>query len=587
MAAENKDGIYVAIGANVDALVAGMNKAATTVDGGVAKMNASLNRLTSVRSLMTAQDARVFDQMQQGMVSNARSTDTLARAKDNLGFVGTKTALKLAGVSAAVANAGTVTAGTAEKMLSAGVGIASMFGPTGLAAAALGSFALMATTRFARARQEMRDTEQQFTDSLNGMINSGDVETMRKRMQDLWVGTPAAKFEDGIVGIQRRLGELGSLYDATLGGVVKNERSEEIRRLQRALADAYQEFNRFEQAILDSRNVPLRIYGPDAITTTADAPGKAAPARARGISQEAKDAESLQRAMYDREVMLAGESFEKRRALALAWLDETSAVYGTQSQQYVAALADLERLEREHQARQLSNFEEQATNWQRIQDEIRRIQYDNIVAYEQRWIEALATVSDTIRKSFDGVIQGTTRVEDAFKNLGRNILLTMAMNIQKSLELWIAAEITKRVMGAATAKQSVFNLAWQAAASAFTSTAAIPIVGPILAPVAGLTALAAVLAFGSNISSAAGGWDRVPSDQMAMIHKNEMVLPAPLAESVRQMAEFGMGGGGGDTFIIQTPDAEGFERLLARNDGAMVRQMQRLARDGRLTLSPA
>jgi hypothetical protein len=49
------------------------------------------------------------------------------------------------------------------------------------------------------------------------------------------------------------------------------------------------------------------------------------------------------------------------------------------------------------------------------------------------------------------------------------------------------------------------------------------------------------------VASAAGGWDEVPRDQMAMIHKKEMVLSAPLAEKIRDMTSRGQGGGG-DTF---------------------------------------
>jgi hypothetical protein len=49
------------------------------------------------------------------------------------------------------------------------------------------------------------------------------------------------------------------------------------------------------------------------------------------------------------------------------------------------------------------------------------------------------------------------------------------------------------------------------------------------------------------MASAAGGWERVPADQMAMIHKNEQVLPASYAEGLRNLVK--NGGGGGDTHV--------------------------------------
>jgi hypothetical protein len=48
--------------------------------------------------------------------------------------------------------------------------------------------------------------------------------------------------------------------------------------------------------------------------------------------------------------------------------------------------------------------------------------------------------------------------------------------------------------------------------------------------------------------SAAGGQYIVPSEQLTMLHKNEMVLPAGLAGRMRDVIEGG--GGGGHTFNL-------------------------------------
>jgi hypothetical protein len=107
--------------------------------------------------------------------------------------------------------------------------------------------------------------------------------------------------------------------------------------------------------------------------------------------------------------------------------------------------------------------------------------------------------------------------------------------------------VTARVLAAELGNVlEIMSLSAVAAAAAFASTAAIPIVGPAAAPAAATAAEAAVMAF-APMASAAGGWERVPADQMAMIHKNEQVLPASYAEGLRNLVK--NGGGGGDTHV--------------------------------------
>src|SRR6185437_9836681 len=79
-----------------------------------------------------------------------------------------------------------------------------------------------------------------------------------------------------------------------------------------------------------------------------------------------------------------------------------------------------------------------------------------------------------------------------------------------------------------TALKSIMNNAYNAASGAFNAMVGIPYVGPIIAPAAAAAAFAAVAAFQGGIASAAGGWE-VPGDQLAMVHKNEMILPANIS----------------------------------------------------------
>jgi hypothetical protein len=73
-----------------------------------------------------------------------------------------------------------------------------------------------------------------------------------------------------------------------------------------------------------------------------------------------------------------------------------------------------------------------------------------------------------------------------------------------------------------------------AASAAFASTAAIPYVGPELAPAAAGAAYAAAMAW-LPVASAAGGFD-IPAglNPVTQLHQQEMVLPAHLANPLRE-----------------------------------------------------
>ena len=89
----------------------------------------------------------------------------------------------------------------------------------------------------------------------------------------------------------------------------------------------------------------------------------------------------------------------------------------------------------------------------------------------------------------------------------------------------------------ATGAAQVVSLSGVAAAAAFASTAAIPIVGPILAPAAAAAALAETLAF-LPLASLAVGTNFVPDDMVANIHRGERIIPAAENAKLIQMVDF-------------------------------------------------
>jgi hypothetical protein len=87
---------------------------------------------------------------------------------------------------------------------------------------------------------------------------------------------------------------------------------------------------------------------------------------------------------------------------------------------------------------------------------------------------------------------------------------------------------------------------------------------------------------GGIVPSAAGGWV-VPhfgdSGILSVLHRREMVLPAPISEGLQAMIANG-GGGGGHTINISAIDAGGVARLFSNHGSALVAALNRATRHG-------
>ena len=90
-------------------------------------------------------------------------------------------------------------------------------------------------------------------------------------------------------------------------------------------------------------------------------------------------------------------------------------------------------------------------------------------------------------------------------------------------------------------------------------------------------------------ASAERGWEKVPYDgALTELHKNEMVLPASVAEPIRNMASGVTQSGGGNNassarapqqivtnIQVSSPDAASVANLLNRNGSALVTALNR------------
>jgi hypothetical protein len=222
------------------------------------------------------------------------------------------------------------------------------------------------------------------------------------------------------------------------------------------------------------------------------------------------------------------------------------------------------------------------------------------------WTKAFSEFNRAFTSNLDSVLRGQESISRGAQRMASSMLISLVNQLAqmglkwaehfilvnllhltstaKSQSVDSAANLTK-VVGASTANVSIATSdAAVAAAATLASISAIPVTGPFMAPGMAAAQLATGLGFAS-LASAAGGWDRVPSDTMAAIHKDEMVLSAPLATKVRSMADGGRSGtttihNGGNTFN-GIADTKTFKKMLNRHQRDVAMTTRKALRNGR------
>ncbi|HKR45545.1 MAG TPA: phage tail tape measure protein [Paraburkholderia sp.] len=152
---------------------------------------------------------------------------------------------------------------------------------------------------------------------------------------------------------------------------------------------------------------------------------------------------------------------------------------------------------------------------------------------------SLDSLSDGLADTFMSILDGTKSVGDAFADLGAMLVKEIVGALVKMAAQWIVYQGVVLLTGKATQASAAVTLvanaqatAFQASLAAFASTAAIPIVGPILAPAAAASAaaFAAPLVAGVSTAALAGmahdGIDSIPETGTWLLQKGERVTTA-------------------------------------------------------------
>ena len=230
-----------------------------------------------------------------------------------------------------------------------------------------------------------------------------------------------------------------------------------------------------------------------------------------------------------------------------------------------------------------------------------KINGDAAVNSKNQWESMLSPITSAFDKSITGMIMGTTKLKAALSHLFQSILGEFVSMCVKMVVKWVTSEEAKSVatktwslmralfekiglIEAAAAQETAAtatvatnevmaqSAAGLAAVNAMASVAEIPIVGWAMAPEVGAGVYAVAQGFAAT-AAASGGYD-IPRgvNPVTQLHQEEMVLPAHLANPLRDsLASGGGAAGGGDVHLhVHTMDVKGVRDWMKKNASSVI-----------------
>jgi hypothetical protein len=279
--------------------------------------------------------------------------------------------------------------------------------------------------------------------------------------------------------------------------------------------------------------------------------------------QAAQQRAALNAELYEMDAGLERRLFK----IKLDALKSELAIYKVGTKQYADYLRAIELLEAQHN--QKMQVLDANANAKKKSDSAKVVdaQRAGFQGIAQSWAQSLAKMA-TFQQGFETTI----------KQIWGSIVGAFQSAIARMVEQWILSLLIKETTSKAFNAKQILMDAKSAAAGAWRAVVGIPVIGPVLAPVAAAAAFAGVMAF-----SAEGGYD-VPASvgagidgrggQMGIVHPREMVLPADIADQFRN------GGSGGMTVNIHATDADSVKRLFSNNKAALAAALKNAFRDG-------
>ena len=298
------------------------------------------------------------------------------------------------------------------------------------------------------------------------------------------------------------------------------------------------------------------------------------------------------------------EEYKSKEISADQYAKLSDTVTQAELQNQLSFISKMEDLNKEDQLKMKALAAERVKVQQAADDQIAEHSRKKNEEIEKSWMSITQPITAAYGNMFNDMVKKHESFHKAFKNLEGSLISDMLNATLKMAEDWAAKELAKTaasqfgtdargllnklavqtgmVTDDTAASATISTSAAEGAAAAMASTAAIPIIGPELAPEAGAAMYAGIMAY-DVAASAEGGFD-IPSgvNPLTQLHSREMVLPAPLADTVRDAmtnhSGAGSSGEGGEThhhynFNVHSMDSSDVGKFFNKHAPRLVRAL--------------
>lgn len=200
--------------------------------------------------------------------------------------------------------------------------------------------------------------------------------------------------------------------------------------------------------------------------------------------------------------------------------------------------------------------QQELTAYQKLQLDLNRIHNQAVLQRQQAeqraeqqsratWQSLISPVTGAFNQITAGILQGTQTWQNVIANAGQTVFTTLISLGERWLEQYLLDLVVGETAHKTSAASQISADAATAAAGAYSSVAAIPYVGWVMAPGVAAQAFGTVMAFQSGVAFDVGTGS-VPADMSANVHRGEIIVPATMSDAIRsgQLTLGGPGGGG-------------------------------------------
>lgn len=288
--------------------------------------------------------------------------------------------------------------------------------------------------------------------------------------------------------------------------------------------------------------------------------------------KDTEAAKAAERAKTEAEKQAA----EERNRDILKHFDELAALYKDDYTKYV-------QIEQQKATFVKAVYGQESAQAEQQQAKLDQIEQQHLDKIKQQWSNAFSGIKSSVNSGIMSMIQGTETFGQAVGNVFLSLGQSVAGVLEDMAEKWLITEIVGETSSQTQAHAGIAASAAQAGAAAFASIAAIPIIGPAMAPAAGAAAYTGALAYEGLASFDVGSWN-LPSDMVAQVHKGEMIIPRTFADDLRSNGGL-TGASGGDHFHIHAIDTRGMSRFIRNNSDAVASAVRTAGRNGNRNLN--